>query len=242
MATAGPPPQQGMPMPMVQPPQNMPQLQPGQQPTPEQIQEIQRRIGEEAQKHGMSVPEYVERLKMQAMQQHQMQMRMQQMQQQQGGQPQGQPQGQGPPQQQMQGQQQQQQPQTQQIPINSGAPPKPEAVAVAQFLKSQDLKPRQCQFNNQRKELFKVKRAIRALMSPAYEKARKKNALLPEVNDRVTAENTFKMLPMSLLALRVSKIDEHEGHDHAKKKTKGFWTVKVEPQQVRRSGRRVSVR
>ena len=135
-------------------------------------------------------------------------------------------------------QQQQQQPQTQQIPINSGAPPKPEALAVAQFLKTQDLKPRQCQFNNQRKELFKVKRAIRALMSPAYEKARKKNALLPEVNDRVTAENTFKMLPMSLLALRVSKIDEHEGHDHAKKKTKGFWTVKVEPQQVRRSGSR----
>ena len=70
------------------------------------------------------------------------------------------------------------------------------------------------------------------MMSPAYEKARKKNALLPEVHDRVTAENTFKMLPMSLLALRVSKVDEHEGHDHAKKKTKGFWTVKVEPQQV----------
>jgi len=56
--------------------------------------------------------------------------------------------------------------------------------------------------------------------------------LLPEVNDRVTAENTFKLLPSSLLALRVSKIDEHEGHDHAKKKrVKGLWTVKVEPQQ-----------
>jgi len=230
---AMPPPPQSMPQ-MVQPPQGMPQIQPGQQPTPEQIQEIQRRIGEEAQKHGMSVQEYVERLKAQAMQQHQMQMRMQQMQmqqqqqqQQQGGEMQGPPQGQGPPQQQMQGQ-----PQTQQIPINSGAPPKPEALAVAKFLKTQDLKPRTCQFNNQRKELFKVKRAIRALMSPAYEKARKKNALLPEVHDRVTAENTFKMLPMSLLALRVSKVDEHEGHDHAKKKTKGFWTVKVEPQQV----------
>ena len=83
--------------------------------------------------------------------------------------------------------------------------------------------------------MFKVKRAIRALQSDAYTKARKKNALLPEVKDRVTAENTFKLLPMSLLALRVSKVDEnhgHEGHNHAKKKrTKGLWTVKVEQQQ-----------
>ena len=80
--------------------------------------------------------------------------------------------------------------------------------------------------------LSPVKRAIRALHSPAYKKARTKNPLLPEVHDRVTAENTFKLLPISVLALRVSKIDAHEGHDHAKKKrTKGLWTVKVEPQQ-----------
>jgi translocation protein SEC62 len=80
--------------------------------------------------------------------------------------------------------------------------------------------------------MFKVKRAIRALHSDAYKKARSKNPLLPEVNDRVTAENTLKLLPRSFLALRVSKIDEHEGHDHGKKKhTKGLWTVKIEPQQ-----------
>lgn len=41
---------------------------------------------------------------------------------------------------------------------------------------------------------------------------------------------------MSLLALRVSKIDPHEGHDHAPgahkvKRTKGLWTVKIEQQQ-----------
>jgi translocation protein SEC62 len=39
---------------------------------------------------------------------------------------------------------------------------------------------------------------------------------------------------MSMLALRVTKIDPHEGHDHAPKKAKrqkGLWTVKVEPQQ-----------
>jgi len=149
----------------------------------------------------------------------------QQQQQQQSGQPVVQ-------QQQVQGQPQQQQPQPQQIPINTQAPPKPEAIAVANFLKSQDLKARTCLFNNERKELFRVKRAIRALMSPAYQKARSKTPLLPEVNDRVTAENTFKMLPMSVLALRVSKHDPHEGHGHAKKKTKGLWTVKIEPQQV----------
>jgi len=97
------------------------------------------------------------------------------------------------------------------------------------------MKIRTCIFQEKRKDMFKVKRAIRALQSDAYVKARKKNALLPEVNDRVTAENTFKLLPLSLLALRVSKIDPHEGHDHGKKKrTKGLWTVKVEPQQEAR--------
>ena len=70
-------------------------------------------------------------------------------------------------------------------------------------------------------------------MSPAYEKARSKNQILPEVKDRVTAENAFKLLPMSLLALRVSKVDPHEGHNHGpKKRVKGLWTVKVEQHQV----------
>jgi protein translocation Sec62 family protein len=79
-----------------------------------------------------------------------------------------------------------------------------------------------------------VMRAIRALQSPAYQKARSKNPLLPEVNDRASAENTFKLLPLSLLALRVSKVDpeEHEGHNHAKpKRVKGLWTVKIEQHQ-----------
>lgn len=45
----------------------------------------------------------------------------------------------------------------------------------------------------------------------------------------------FKLLPLSLLALRVSKIDPHAGHDHApskpQKRVKGLWTVKIEQQQ-----------
>jgi len=140
---------------------------------------------------------------------------------------------------QQQAQQQQQQQQGgaqpgQQEPIQPG-PPKPEALAVAKFLKSQDLKSRTCIFQEKRKDMFRVKRAIRALDSDAYKKARKKNALLPEVKDRVSAENTFKLLPLSLLALRVSKVDDgagHEGHNHAKKKhIKGLWNVKIEQQQ-----------
>ncbi len=190
-------------------------MQNGQQPSPEQIRQMQVQLAAEAQKAGMTVPQYVERLKAQAMQQHQMRQQMAQQQQQQG---------------------QQQQPQQgaqpgQQVPIQPG-PPKPEAIAVAKFLQGQNLKSRTCIFQEKRKDMFKVKRAIRALHAEAYQKARKKNPLLPEVKDRVTAENTFKLLPLSLLALRVSKIDEHEGHNHAKKKrVKGLWTVKIEQQQ-----------
>lgn len=80
----------------------------------------------------------------------------------------------------------------------------------------------------------KVKRAIRAIESPAYAKAAaKKNSLLPPVTDRASAENVFKLLPLSLLALRVSKVDPHAGHNHAKPKNrvKGLWTVKIEQHQ-----------
>jgi protein translocation Sec62 family protein len=52
------------------------------------------------------------------------------------------------------------------------------------------------------------------------------------VKDRASAENTFKLLPLSLLALRVSKHDAHEGHNHGKgKRVKGLWTVKIEQHQ-----------
>ncbi|PVH93791.1 translocation protein [Periconia macrospinosa] len=187
------------------PPQGMPMPPPGQQPSPEQIQAMQRQIAAEAEKLGISVPEYIQRLKQQAMAQHQAQLRAQQEQ---------------------QGQQQQ--------PIQPG-PPKPEAIAVANWLKSQELKPRTVIHDEKRKEMFRVKRAIRALLSPAYQKARTKNPLLPEVNDRASAENTFKLLPLSLLALRVSKVDPataHEGHNHAKpKRVKGQWTVVIEQHQ-----------
>ena len=58
------------------------------------------------------------------------------------GQQQGQVQGQG-------------QPTQQQVPVNPGGPPDPKAIAVATFLRSQDLKPRTCVLDGQRKDLFK---------------------------------------------------------------------------------------
>ncbi|KAF2639644.1 translocation protein [Massarina eburnea CBS 473.64] len=193
-------------------PQGVPMPPPGQQPTPEQIQAMQRQIAAEAEKLGLTVPEYIQKVREQAMAQHQAQLQMQQ-------------------QQQQQAQQQQQQ---QQQPIQPG-PPKPEAIAVANWLKSQELKPRTVIHDEKRKEMFRVKRAVRALLSPAYQKARSKDPLLPEVHDRASAENTFKLLPLSLLALRVSKVDPasaHEGHGHGKsKRIKGQWTVVIEQHQ-----------
>jgi translocation protein SEC62 len=106
-------------------------LQPGQQPTPEQIAEMQRRIAADAEKAGMTVPEFIAKLKQQAIAQQQAQQQAQA---------------------QAQGQQQQQQ--QQQQPINPG-PPNPAALAVANFLKGQDLKMRTCILNGQRKDMFK---------------------------------------------------------------------------------------
>ncbi|KAI1334853.1 translocation protein [Xylariaceae sp. FL0016] len=198
----------------------------GQMPSPQQIAQMQQQIAAEAQKLGMTVPQFVEHIKAQRMAQIQrMQQQQQQQQQQQGGQggqQQGGPQGQGP----------RPGPPPQAQPIRPG-PPNPVAIAMANFLRGQSLKPRTCIINGERKDMFRVKRALRALESPAYAKARSKNPALPEIKDRASLENAFKLLPMSMLALRVSKIDPHEGHDHGKKakRQKGLWTVKVEPQQ-----------
>lgn len=87
----------------------------------------------------------------------------------------------------------------------------------------------------------KVKRALRALQSDAYKKAQKKNPHLPPVTNEAEAHNAFRILPMNLLALRVSKVD-HKNHDcsshgpgehsHGKKRIKGLWDVKIEQEQI----------
>ncbi|KAA6408528.1 MAG: translocation sec62 [Lasallia pustulata] len=62
------------------------------------------------------------------------------------------------------------------------------------------------------------------------------NPLPPPVTSPASAAEVFKLLPLSLLALRVSKTDPHEGHAHgppakAQKRVKGLWTVRIEQQQ-----------
>ncbi|KAF3402269.1 Translocation protein SEC62 [Talaromyces pinophilus] len=197
--------------------------------TPEAFVKMQReQVAAEAAKHGLTPEQYVQGLRMRALQQR---AAAQQAQAQQGqpGQPQQPPQGapgqppQAPIQQQVQ----------KQVNVNPNNPPDPKAIALAKWLRTQDLKTRTCILDGQRKDMFKVKRAIRAIESPAYAKAAaKSNGLLPPVTDRASAENVFKLLPLSLLALRVTKQDPHAGHSHGKtKRVKGLWTVKIEQHQ-----------
>lgn len=136
----------------------------GQPFTPQQIQQM---IAMEAQKRGMTVPQFqafqrqqieAEAAKVNMTPQQFIQMKQEearqafvkqqqaaQQQQQQGGQVQGQGQPQGP----RPGQQ------VQHIPVNANVEATPAALAVAKFLRSQDLKTRTCIFNGQRKDMFK---------------------------------------------------------------------------------------
>lgn len=127
-------------------------------PTPQQIQAMQAQLAAEAQKHGMTVPQFIEHIKAQRMAQMQ-QMQQQQRQAGQGGGPpggppggpQGGPQGQqGPPPPGMRPGMAPGQPQ----PIQPG-PPNPVAIALANFLRSQQLKPRTCIMNGDRKDMFR---------------------------------------------------------------------------------------
>ena len=128
----------------------------GQRPTPEQIQMMQRQIAAEAEKAGMTVPEFVEQVKKQQLARMQQQRAAAAA----GGAPAGaSPAAQGPggpgapgprpgaPAGRAPGMGQPQ-------PIAPG-PPNPKALAVANFLKGQDLKPRTCILNGERKDMFK---------------------------------------------------------------------------------------
>lgn len=114
--------------------------------TPEQFAQQQReQLAAEAGKHGVSVEQYVAQLRMRAMMAHQKHVESQQQAQTESGE------GNAP------AQQQPQQPQqtATQVPVNPSNPPDPKAVAVAQFLRSQNLKPRTCIMDGQRKDMFK---------------------------------------------------------------------------------------
>jgi translocation protein SEC62 len=132
------------------------------QPSPEQLaamQQLQQQMATEAAKRGMSPEDFAKQQREQLTadaakqgmtpEQYVAQLRMRAMaanQQRQGSPVQGQPAG---------PQQQQPQQQQHQVPVNAGGPPDPKAIAVAQFLRSQDLKSRTCILDGQRKDMFK---------------------------------------------------------------------------------------
>ena len=82
-----------------------------------------------------------------------------------------------------------------------------------------------------------MKRALRAIESPAYAKASSKpKSNLPKVTTETPSAEVFKLLPLSLLALRVTKIADtpapaSSGGGKPKKRQKGLWTVRIEQQQ-----------
>lgn len=116
--------------------------------TPEQFAQQQRdQLTAEAAKQGVTVEQYVAQMRMRAMVAHQKHVEAQQQ-----GQTSPESGQDGPPAQQ---QQQQQQQTATQVPVNPSNPPDPKAVAVAQFLRSQNLKPRTCVMDGQRKDMFK---------------------------------------------------------------------------------------
>jgi translocation protein SEC62 len=124
----------------------MPMPGPGQMPTPQQIAEMQRKLAADAQKAGMTVPQFIEFIKKkQAEAQAQAQKQAQQ-----GHNHDHDHDHHGHNHNHNHNHQQGEQPQ----PIQPG-PPKPEALAIANFLRGQNLKPRTCILNGQRKDMFK---------------------------------------------------------------------------------------
>lgn len=168
----GPGPGQGIPiqLPGGMLPGGIPMPKPGEKPSPEQLAAIQKlqqdmraKIEEAAQKAGVSPQEYVQQMQRQRAEMIARAQAQQQAQQQQQGQGQGgaqgqqgqpgQPQGQGP----RPGPPQHAHPHPPQgvaQPITPG-PPNPVAIAMANFLRGQDLKPRTCILNGERKEMFR---------------------------------------------------------------------------------------
>lgn len=114
--------------------------------TVQQFQQMQQQeIAKAAAAAGMPIQEFIQMKQAEAREQYMKQQQAQQAQQQQGGeQGQQRPPQPGQPQQQMQ-----------QVPLNGTVEAKPDALALAKFLRNQNLKTRTCILNGQRKEMFK---------------------------------------------------------------------------------------
>lgn len=114
--------------------------------TPEQFTALQRQqLFADAARQGMSPEQYIEQLKVRALEAHRAQQAAAQGGQAGGGQGQEQGQGAGPG----QGKGEQR------VPVFADKQPEPQALALAAFLRGQDLKPRTCVLDGRRREMFK---------------------------------------------------------------------------------------
>lgn len=129
----------------------------GSPPTPEQIQMMRQQLAADAAKNGLTIPEFIQKMKAAQQQQQAHQAAVAAEAEKQGLTPQElieKMKAAQAAQQQAQQQAQQAQQTQAQTPITPG-PPNPAAIAVAKFLKSQDLKMRTCILQGQRKDMFK---------------------------------------------------------------------------------------
>lgn len=120
-----------------------------------------------------------------------------------------------------------------------GAPPAPDLrncdkgiLAVAKYLRNNEtIKQRPALMGGQRWDMFKVKRAVRALLDPAYEKARKSNQRLPEIKDRLSALQVLAQFPAQRFAYNVTKLETEDAIAKGMKPLSGVPVVLISPQQ-----------
>ena len=108
------------------------QQQEQQQPSGHQIQMMQQQLAAEAAKHEMTIEQYIAYLKVQAIKHAQAQQD-----------------------QKAQKQQQSDDETRESVSLSNPGTPSPEALAMAKWLRGQDLKTRTCILNGQRKDMFK---------------------------------------------------------------------------------------
>lgn len=107
-----------------------------------------------------------------------------------------------------------------------------QAVAVANYLRYHELlKQRPALLNGQKFDFFRVKRAIRALQDPSYEKCRAKNPLLPELKSKQQCVETLAKLPLNRLGFNVQKLETDIALAQGLKPQSGVPCVVVSPQQ-----------
>ncbi|GMM52825.1 Sec63 complex subunit [Starmerella bacillaris] len=107
----------------------------------------------------------------------------------------------------------------------------PVILQVAKFLRQRIEKQRTCILGGKNFDMFRVKRAVRALLSPEYAKERQKNNLLPEIPDNVTALKLIAKFPEENFAFNVVKLDTNEAISKGFKPRSGIPVCLIPPQQ-----------